>query len=111
MKRPLTQRRYRLRALVAKRGWSEIEEIAKLKRSPIGWEVCEPFCPLHDTPLPLKSAQDMVLNGRDPNMQVYLQLNTDIWDSPFSTSPYRPAIPALLLSLYPSAQNSSPGRP
>ncbi|CAK7266598.1 Vacuolar protein sorting-associated protein 16 [Sporothrix epigloea] len=28
----------RLRALVAKRDWNEIEEIAKAKRSPIGWE-------------------------------------------------------------------------
>ncbi|POR34708.1 Putative vacuolar protein sorting-associated protein 16 [Tolypocladium paradoxum] len=28
----------RLRALVAKREWSEIEEIAKAKKSPIGWE-------------------------------------------------------------------------
>jgi hypothetical protein len=29
----------RLRALVAKRDWGEIEEIGKLKKSPIGWEV------------------------------------------------------------------------
>lgn len=29
-----------LRALVAKRDWAEIEEIAKIKKSPIGWEVC-----------------------------------------------------------------------
>jgi vacuolar protein sorting-associated protein 16 len=29
----------RLRALVAKRDWNEIEEIARAKRSPIGWEV------------------------------------------------------------------------
>jgi hypothetical protein len=29
----------RLRALVAKRDWGELEEIAKLKKSPIGWEV------------------------------------------------------------------------
>lgn len=29
----------RLRALVAKRDWGEIEEIAKIKKSPIGWEV------------------------------------------------------------------------
>lgn len=29
----------RLRALVAKREWNEIEEIAKAKKSPIGWEV------------------------------------------------------------------------
>ncbi|GAD99952.1 vacuolar protein sorting vps16 [Paecilomyces variotii No. 5] len=28
----------RLRALVAKRDWGEIEEIAKIKKSPIGWE-------------------------------------------------------------------------
>ncbi|KAH7308157.1 Vps16, N-terminal region-domain-containing protein [Stachybotrys elegans] len=28
----------RLRALVAKRDWSEIEEVARTKRSPIGWE-------------------------------------------------------------------------
>ncbi|KAG6239538.1 hypothetical protein E4U25_000604 [Claviceps purpurea] len=28
----------RLRALVAKRDWAEIEEIAKIKKSPIGWE-------------------------------------------------------------------------
>ncbi|CAI7616873.1 unnamed protein product [Penicillium discolor] len=28
----------RLRALVAKRDWGELEEIAKLKKSPIGWE-------------------------------------------------------------------------
>lgn len=29
----------RLRALVAKRDWGELEEIAKVKKSPIGWEV------------------------------------------------------------------------
>lgn len=29
----------RLRALVAKRDWDEIAEVAKTKRSPIGWEV------------------------------------------------------------------------
>ena len=29
----------RLRALVAKRDWGELEEIAKIKKSPIGWEV------------------------------------------------------------------------
>lgn len=34
----------RLRALVAKRDWNEIEEIAKNKKSPIGWEVS----PCHD---------------------------------------------------------------
>jgi len=28
----------RLRALVAKRDWTELEELSKLKRSPIGWE-------------------------------------------------------------------------
>jgi hypothetical protein len=31
----------RLRALVAKRDWNEIEDIARAKRSPIGWEVSE----------------------------------------------------------------------
>lgn len=31
----------RLRALVAKRDWGELEEIGKNKRSPIGWEVRE----------------------------------------------------------------------
>lgn len=35
----LTASRYRLRALVAKREWNEIEEISKTKKSPIGWEV------------------------------------------------------------------------
>lgn len=30
---------FRLRALVAKRDWNEIEEIARSKKSPIGWEV------------------------------------------------------------------------
>lgn len=29
----------RLRALVAKRDWNEVEEIAKNRKSPIGWEV------------------------------------------------------------------------
>lgn len=29
----------RLRALVAKREWNEIEDIARAKKSPIGWEV------------------------------------------------------------------------
>lgn len=29
----------RLRALVAKREWGEIEDIAKAKKSPIGWAV------------------------------------------------------------------------
>lgn len=29
----------RLRAMVAKRDWGELEEIAKIKKSPIGWEV------------------------------------------------------------------------
>lgn len=29
----------RLRALVAKRDWGELEEIGKVKKSPIGWEV------------------------------------------------------------------------
>lgn len=32
----------RLRALVAKRDWGELEEIAKIKKSPIGWEVRQP---------------------------------------------------------------------
>lgn len=31
--------RNRLRALVARRDWNEIEDIAKNKKSPIGWEV------------------------------------------------------------------------
>lgn len=31
----------RLRALVAKRDWGELEEIGKNKKSPIGWEVCK----------------------------------------------------------------------
>lgn len=31
----------RLRALVAKRDWGELEEIAKVKKSPIGWEVSQ----------------------------------------------------------------------
>ena len=30
----------RLRALVAKRDWGELEEMCKIKKSPIGWEVC-----------------------------------------------------------------------
>ena len=30
----------RLRALVAKRDWGELEEMAKNRKSPIGWEVC-----------------------------------------------------------------------
>lgn len=30
----------RLRALVAKRDWGDVEEMAKIKKSPIGWEVC-----------------------------------------------------------------------
>lgn len=34
---------YRLRALVAKRDWNEIEEISKARKSPIGWEVCLPY--------------------------------------------------------------------
>lgn len=34
---------YRLRALVAKRDWNEIEEIAKSRKSPIGWEVSVSF--------------------------------------------------------------------
>ncbi len=33
----------RLRALVAKRDWGELEESSKIRKSPIGWEVC---CPL-----------------------------------------------------------------
>jgi hypothetical protein len=39
----------RLRALVAKRDWGELEEIAKVKKSPIGWEVRlrTPKLPLH----------------------------------------------------------------
>jgi hypothetical protein len=32
----------RLRALVAKRDWGELEEISKVKKSPIGWEVRSP---------------------------------------------------------------------
>lgn len=30
---------YRLRALVAKRDWNELEEMSKNRKSPIGWEV------------------------------------------------------------------------
>lgn len=30
----------RLRGLVAKRDWGELEEVGKVKKSPIGWEVC-----------------------------------------------------------------------
>lgn len=33
----------RLKALVAKREWNEIEDIAKARRSPIGWRVCSPL--------------------------------------------------------------------
>ena len=36
----------RLRALVAKRDWGELEEIAKSHKSPIGWEVCFSLPPL-----------------------------------------------------------------
>lgn len=35
----------RLRALVAKRDWGELEELAKIKKSPIGWEVRQPRNP------------------------------------------------------------------
>ena len=35
----------RLRALVAKRDWGELEEIGKNKKSPIGWEVSRPTTP------------------------------------------------------------------
>lgn len=41
----------RLRALVAKRDWGELEDIGKIKKSPIGWEVRR----IHD-PAPLKHA-------------------------------------------------------
>jgi len=37
-----------LQALVAKRDWSEIEEISKTRKSPIGWEVSPPL------PVPLQ---------------------------------------------------------
>lgn len=38
MIRLLTYISSRLRALVAKRDWNEVEEIAKSRKSPIGWE-------------------------------------------------------------------------
>ena len=34
-----TYRLVRLRALTAARLWGELEEVAKVKKSPIGWEV------------------------------------------------------------------------
>lgn len=34
-----TDIQFRLRALVAKRDWNELEDISKAKKSPIGWEV------------------------------------------------------------------------
>lgn len=37
----------RLRALVAKRDWGELEEIGKNKKSPIGWEVSRPTTPAY----------------------------------------------------------------
>jgi len=33
----------RLRALVAKRDWGELEESSKVRKSPIGWEVCPQY--------------------------------------------------------------------
>lgn len=45
---------YRLRALVAKRDWNEIEEIAKSRKSPIGWEVSVSF-PLLPSPSRLRT--------------------------------------------------------
>jgi vacuolar protein sorting-associated protein 16 len=40
----------RLRALVAARLWGELEEVAKNRKSPIGWEVCSSSSP-HSAPL------------------------------------------------------------
>lgn len=34
----------RLRALVARRDWNELEEISRLKKSPIGWQVSRLIC-------------------------------------------------------------------
>lgn len=41
----------RLKALVAKREWNEIEDIAKARRSPIGWKVYSPLAILPNFPL------------------------------------------------------------
>ncbi|KAI0480552.1 Vps16, N-terminal region-domain-containing protein [Xylariaceae sp. FL0804] len=46
----------RLRALVAKRDWNEIEEIAKSRKSPIGWEVSRTVhTDMPDSQLPIRS--------------------------------------------------------
>ena len=36
----------RLRALVAARMWGELEDVAKARKSPIGWEVCDTLLPI-----------------------------------------------------------------
>ena len=67
--------RYRLRALVAKRDWNEIEEIAKNRKSPIGWEVSSlsspPLFPL--TPLLLQQNTNALLPTPQPFFNQTLQ--------------------------------------
>lgn len=70
----------KLRALVAKRDWGEIEEWGRTKKSPIGWEVC----------FTLSSGSKF--------------FNTYRRNSRSSTSACPRVIPRLPLSSYPSAQ-------
>lgn len=72
----------KLRALVAKRDWGEIEEWGRTKKSPIGWEVC----------FTLSSGSKF--------------FNTHHRNSRSSTSACPRVIPRLPLSSYPSAQAS-----
>ena len=63
----------RLRALVVKRDWNELEELAKTRKSPIGWEVrFAPYC------LP-SSLNTLTFSSCSPFSTRYCQLVTHDW--------------------------------
>jgi vacuolar protein sorting-associated protein 16 len=81
----------RLRALVAARLWGELEEVAKNRKSPIGWEVW--FPPLLETAFPRSSPTRLVLTSSPL--------------SPSTTRPSELAIPGSRRPLLPNAQTSA----
>jgi vacuolar protein sorting-associated protein 16 len=81
----------RLRALVAARLWGELEEVAKNRKSPIGWEVWFPR--LFEIAFPRSSPMRLVLTSSPL--------------SPSTTRPSELAIPGSHRPLLPNAQTSA----
>jgi hypothetical protein len=84
---------YRLRALVSKRDWNELEEWSKTRKSPIGWEVrfslsfplsvspANPFCQpaiLHTHPLSRQPQARLDLHPQSSALSPTRRINHDV---------------------------------